>query len=222
MPTHEPAFPKRVAKPDKRTAGHSPAALTPITVRARRVALNAATRAHVDERMRRQFAKFALHIERAVVLFSDVNGPRGGVDQLCSVELALSGRPSVRAEERAATARAAFDRAAAAARRSLLRLLSRSGFSAPGPKGQGGGAATAVAALPAKAPTSTADRNYKRNTAGLTAALEDSATGTPSRKSTRGSANRAKRDTNLRQRQTRRVTSSKARARRAAVKRKRA
>lgn len=44
--------------------------------------------------------------------------------------------------------------------------------------------------------------------------LEDSATGRPSRKSTRGSSNRAKADSNLKQRQTRATTSAKTRARR--------
>lgn len=44
--------------------------------------------------------------------------------------------------------------------------------------------------------------------------LEDSQTGRPSRKSTRGSSNRAKADSNLKRRQTRATTSAKSRARR--------
>jgi hypothetical protein len=59
---------------------------------------------------------------------------------------------------------------------------------------------------------STAGRNTKVNTAGLTSALEDSARDRPSRKSTRKAAGRAKRDNNLQQRQVRRVRSPKARA----------
>ncbi|HVJ92362.1 MAG TPA: HPF/RaiA family ribosome-associated protein [Labilithrix sp.] len=65
---------------------------------------------------------------------------------------------------------------------------------------------------------STARRNTKRNRARATAALEDSAKSRPSRKSTRKSANRAKRDSNLLRRQTREATSPKARARRAQAK----
>lgn len=61
---------------------------------------------------------------------------------------------------------------------------------------------------------STARRNSKRNTAGLAAALEDSAQDRPSRKSTRRAADGTKRDSNLQRRQTRKVTSPKARARR--------
>jgi ribosome-associated translation inhibitor RaiA len=50
---------------------------------------------------------------------------------------------------------------------------------------------------------STAARNTKLNTAKTTSTLEDSAKNRPSRKSTRKSANRSKRDSNLRRRQTR-------------------
>lgn len=60
----------------------------------------------------------------------------------------------------------------------------------------------------------TAKRNTKLNEAGLTSALEDSAGDRPSRKSTRRSNLRSKRDSNLKRRETRRVQAPKARARR--------
>lgn len=63
----------------------------------------------------------------------------------------------------------------------------------------------------------TARRNTKRNATGAAWALEDSVQDRPSRKSTRKSANRSKPDSNLRRRQTRRVTSPKARATRSAA-----
>jgi len=62
---------------------------------------------------------------------------------------------------------------------------------------------------------STARRNTKLNLRGMTATLEDSAQSRPSRKSTRKSAGRAKRDTNLRLRATRRAHTPGARARKA-------
>lgn len=66
---------------------------------------------------------------------------------------------------------------------------------------------------------STADRNRSKKAAGKAgAALEGSATGRPSRKSTRKSANRSKRDSNLARRATRKTTSPKARARRSIAK----
>lgn len=64
---------------------------------------------------------------------------------------------------------------------------------------------------------STARRNTKRNIARATSTLEDSMKDRPSRKSTRKSANRAKRDSNLRRRKVRSVSSPKARATRSAA-----
>jgi hypothetical protein len=65
----------------------------------------------------------------------------------------------------------------------------------------------------------TAARNLKTAASHLKdgPALEDSATGTPSRKSTRGSSGHVKRATNLQRRQVRRVHSPEARAARSAV-----
>jgi ribosome-associated translation inhibitor RaiA len=62
---------------------------------------------------------------------------------------------------------------------------------------------------------STARRNSRRNDARATSMLEDSARARPSRKSTRRSANRSKRDSNLKRRQTRATTAPGARAARA-------
>ncbi len=59
---------------------------------------------------------------------------------------------------------------------------------------------------------STARRNVKNVHPGATAMLEDSATGRPSRKSTRKSANRSKQASNSQRRQTRQVTSPSSRA----------
>lgn len=62
---------------------------------------------------------------------------------------------------------------------------------------------------------STARRNSHKPDHSEAYALEDSATGKPSRKSTRRSANHVKPDSNLKRRQTRAVTSPESRARRA-------
>lgn len=64
---------------------------------------------------------------------------------------------------------------------------------------------------------STARRNTMLRTRRATATLEDSAKSRPSRKSTRKGANRAKQGSKLRRSQTRKVTSSKERARRSAA-----
>jgi ribosome-associated translation inhibitor RaiA len=207
--------------------------MTPLNIRAGRgVTIDAATRGHVQRRLARQLGKLALVVERTTVRFEDLNGKRGGVDTTCSIKIVLSARPSVVIEERAATARAAFDAAAGAAQRAVRNVLGRAEMSAkprgkrarslreaqPEPQEQSEGVDTSlpgVSATDRKAGGgSTARRNLKKNLAGLTSALEDSAQSTPSRKSTRRSAGRAKRDNNLQQRETRKLHSPKERARR--------
>lgn len=227
-------FPTQVPRPIKRTAGATPVSLTPLNVRAgKRVTLDDATRAHVQRRMTRQLGKLAVLVERSTVRFDDINGARGGIDVSCSIKIVLSGRPSVVVEERAATARAAFDAAAATAARAVRRVVGRAEMSARPSRGKGAGkkarrsakAAVDEAAVDAAQSDAGATdrkagggspvrRNIKKNLAGLTSALELSAQPTPSRKSTRGSAGRAKRDSNLQQRQTRKLHSPKERARR--------
>jgi hypothetical protein len=214
------AFPERVPRPTKaRIRRRTPQALTPVHVRARDVRLEPGVRAHLDRRMARQFGKFALHIERATVRFQDLNGPRGGKDQRCELKLVLSGLPSVVVQKRAATQRAAFDSAAAAAQQTLSRRLARAGVAAPRAQLAELRAAGRVSAVQPVNGGGTARRNFKQNLAGLTAALEDAEQPRPSRKSTRGSTNRALRDNKLRRRAVRRTTSPKARARRSRAKR---
>jgi hypothetical protein len=118
-------LPAAVPKAEKRDAGATAAPQTPLNLRVSGVRLDAATRAHAHKRMGRQLGRFAPHVERATVRFFDVNGPRGGVDQTCRIKVVLSRLPSVVVEANAATAREAFDRAAASTARAVKRSLGR-------------------------------------------------------------------------------------------------
>lgn len=180
--------------------------------------LDDATRNHVRRRMGRQLGKFVTRVERVTVRLRDINGPRGGVDHACGIKVVLSGLPSVVVEEHAPTARAAFDSAAARTERAVRRSLGRAGMGAATAPGEGESARSGGGASREQIVQSVPRRNFKRRTSGFTSALERSAQKPPSRKSTRGSANRAKRDTQLRQRQLRRKRAPKARARRSATK----
>jgi ribosome-associated translation inhibitor RaiA len=259
--SQRPAFPERIPRQTKRRSGRTEAARTPLNIRTGGVELDEPTRRHVQARVSRQFAKFATRIERATVRFSDVNGPKGGNDQACTIKVVLAALPSLVVEERGVTPREAYDRAANTMERTIRRALGRANMGSgirghrkrkgaspqePNPAPEDGSligarvgkskrdlaraadrpekrrrdypvdtAQVGASATDRKAGGgSTARRNTKLNTAGLTAALEDSAQDTPSRKSTRGATNRAKRDSNLQRRQTRKVTSPKERARR--------
>jgi hypothetical protein len=181
--------------------------------------IDAAVREHVRARMQRQLATLGVLVESTTVRVVDVNGPRGGLDKSCSIRVVLSSRPTIVVEHRGGTAREAFDLAAAASERAVRRDLGQARMSAKRRRGEPARAIERAApAAEVEAPeakkTSTASRNFKLNTAGMTSALEDSALDRPSRKSTRGSAGHAKRDTNLQLRQIRKVSSAKERARR--------
>ena len=65
------------------------------------------------------------HIARVIVRLSDINGPRGGKDKRCHLELRLKGLPEVVIEDTEADLYVAVDRAADRAGRALLRCLAR-------------------------------------------------------------------------------------------------
>ncbi|MEM7157225.1 MAG: HPF/RaiA family ribosome-associated protein [Myxococcota bacterium] len=78
-------------------------------------------------RRRLDFAlgRFASRIRRIDVKFDDVNGPRGGVDKRCQVDVTLSRGGQVRAHSMAESLRDAIDEAAHRVVRRLNRQLSR-------------------------------------------------------------------------------------------------
>jgi ribosome-associated translation inhibitor RaiA len=72
-----------------------------------------------------KLGKFAESIERVSVRVTDVNGPRGGVDQLCRVKVVLSGLPSVVFEHLERAPGLAIDGALAGAERAVRKALQR-------------------------------------------------------------------------------------------------
>lgn len=265
---------------DKRSAGRTDAAETPLEVRTTGHELEPGLQDWVYERISRQLGKYAPHIERIQVRFGDENGAKGGgADKACMVHLVLSKLPPVIVEVRGETDREAFDLAAGRAERATRRNVERHGFSSKPARHKGHGAAhaatnhqnghgetggveasedadtqadsseslmgrhvghgpeqlLALAERPEKerrdlqvdtaaVGTSATDRkvgyghtgkrNTKLNTEGMSYRLEDSTTGKPSRKSTRGGTG-GKPDSGLTQRTRSAVTSPKARATRA-------
>jgi hypothetical protein len=82
-------------------------------------------RAQARRKLGMKLGKFASAIERVSVRVTDVNGPRGGVDQLCRIKVVVSGLPSVVVERRHASADAAIDMGVRAAEEALRRVLGR-------------------------------------------------------------------------------------------------
>ena len=82
-------------------------------------------REYVARRMKFAVGRFRDHIRWARVKVADVNGPRGGVDKRCVVQLRLRNLPDVIFAITAAEARAAVDGAADRVAQVLARRLQR-------------------------------------------------------------------------------------------------
>ena len=77
-------------------------------------------RVHVMSRMRQLMRRLPTRPLAAHVRFSDVNGPKGGIDIRCGIVVTVPRQPSIETEHMANTARLAFDR-------SYDRILRRAG-----------------------------------------------------------------------------------------------
>ena len=78
-----------------------------------------------ERRVRFVLRRLGWLVPRAEVQMSDVNGPRGGIDKRCQVELRTDGAGSVVVASVASDWRAALDKALAKAARFLMRALRR-------------------------------------------------------------------------------------------------
>jgi len=224
---------RKTSKPAKRQGGRTSAARTPLHVRSLQGPLDPKERDWVEERLGRELGKFATHIERVSVRFEDINGPRGGAGIECRAKVVLSGLPSVLADGRGRTQRTAFNHVAQAIGQGVRSTLGRKSRKLASRSARGvdadarsrsraasSGAGDEVdTALPGVSASdkkvgrgSSGTRNVKARRNGMTSTLEDSATGQPSRKSTRKGANRAKSATGLERRARQKTAQSKTRA----------
>lgn len=78
------------------------------------------------DRIRFVLRRLATLVPRAKVQFSDVNGPRGGVDKRCQIELSTEAVGTVVIASLARDWRTALDRSLGRAARVLTRSLQRS------------------------------------------------------------------------------------------------
>jgi hypothetical protein len=203
----------------KRKTGRTSIAETPLRIRVSGVDLTPEVKEGTHALLGRRLARFGPWIERVDVRFKDINGPaRGGADTRCRINLTVSGRPSVFAEERAHDADRALFRAASSVSRAMARSVERKGLSAP----------SLTRPAPPRAATrsrgngeSEPEPRGKRRIRGMVYTLEESAT-TPSRRSSRKNKSGLPSGNKLARRTRGRKHSPKARAARAQRQRRRA
>lgn len=96
-----------------------------VNVHSRALAIDEAVRSHVERRMEFALGRFSSRITRVTVQLTDLNGPRGGEDKACSIEVRLSPSGSVRVEDSDADIVAVVDRVAERTRRAVARAIQR-------------------------------------------------------------------------------------------------
>jgi putative sigma-54 modulation protein len=96
-----------------------------LDIQARGFALTNALRSYTLKRLRFALARDDSFVMRARVRLADINGPRGGVDKRCQLELALAGQANIMIEDTETDLYFAIDRACDRATRTLNRRLER-------------------------------------------------------------------------------------------------
>jgi ribosome-associated translation inhibitor RaiA len=94
-----------------------------IAVQCRGFVLTDAIDDHVRKRFGFTLGRGAVQIRRVDVTLSDLNGPRGGVDKRCCVQVRLDGLQPVVVSDVQSDLYGAIDRAAARAGRTVMRRL---------------------------------------------------------------------------------------------------
>ena len=96
-----------------------------VEIRGRRIEVTDQLRAHGERSLAFALARFGMRIESVTVYLVDVDGPRGGVDKCCRIDVKLRPAGRVFVEEAASGLHTALDRAAGRVGRSVGRKLRR-------------------------------------------------------------------------------------------------
>ncbi len=96
-----------------------------IDIQARDFSLTDSLRHHSEQRLHSALSRFDDYIQRVVMHLSDINGPRGGEDKCCHLQVVLAGLPDVVVEDVEADLYIAIDRATDRAGRTVLRKIER-------------------------------------------------------------------------------------------------
>lgn len=82
-------------------------------------------RAHVERRLAFSLSHAEDVVSRVIVRLSDLNGPRGGIDKCCGIEVRLKNAPPLVVKDVQSDLYVAIDRAAERVGRAFLRRIAR-------------------------------------------------------------------------------------------------
>ena len=96
-----------------------------IDIQGRGFPLTAPLLEHAERRLRFALTRTSARIRRVVVRLGDRNGPRGGEDKFCRIQVHLKHAPPILIEDAGADLYAVIDRAAERAGRNVAKCLDR-------------------------------------------------------------------------------------------------
>ena len=96
-----------------------------VDIQARNFSLTKALRKYIDRRLRFTLGNKDQHIQRVIVRLSDINGPRGGEDKCCQIQVILPHLKDVVVEDIETDMYVAIDRATERVSCAVGRRLSR-------------------------------------------------------------------------------------------------
>jgi ribosome-associated translation inhibitor RaiA len=96
-----------------------------VHVRGKQADVSNTVRAHIERRLQFSLGRLSPRILRVTVQILDLNGPRGGEDKACRIEVRLLPAGSVFVEDTDADLHAAVDRAADRAAGAVSRVIER-------------------------------------------------------------------------------------------------
>ena len=79
----------------------------------------------IREQISKTFSKFQGAIRRVRVIFRDENGPKGGIDQICQIEILCEKQHSIFLKEKDAFAGQAFTKVLTRAKQVMMRRIDR-------------------------------------------------------------------------------------------------
>jgi len=96
-----------------------------IDIQSRGFSLTDSLLKYSEQRLLFAMSYFSINIKRVDIKLSDINGPRGGTDKRCHLQVIIPGLPNIVVNDTEADMYAAIDRAIDRARRTVARKLDR-------------------------------------------------------------------------------------------------
>lgn len=111
-----------------------PETVMQMNIQCRGFTLTEGLRDYARNRLACSLSHGEVHVVRVIMRLSDINGPRGGEDKRCHLEVRLKGLPGVVVEDTQTDLYLAIDRAAERAGRTLARHMARGRRDVHGPR----------------------------------------------------------------------------------------